>query len=173
MANFLDTASYLQGLTPRGGGTGGTARGALGMAGTGASLGAFGGPIGMGIGAGAGALVGGITGAINKHAASAPTDLTVQDARQAIARAYQDATGKPADPAYVEQAIRGQGWKPGDRYVGSGGLTSVIQSIQGNARREQGGAPAAGGGGQIGYRPGRELLDSGNKAALLRILGGA
>lgn len=174
MANFLDTAALLAPYARRGGGTGGVGRGALGLAGTGASLGSFIPGVGTAIGAGAGALAGGIMGAVNKHAVSAPTDLSVQDARQAIAQAYQQANGRPPDPGYVEQALAGQGLKPGDRYVGQQGLGSVLQSIQGNAQREQAAAPAGAGGGYsgIGYRPGNQLLDAGNKAALLRILGG-
>jgi hypothetical protein len=57
----------------------------------------------------------------------------VDDARKAITDAYTQFNGHAPDPAEVDTMIRGQGWKPGDRFVGSGGLNSVINSLRQNA----------------------------------------
>lgn len=122
----------------RGGGTGGIGSGAL----TGASIGSVAGPIG----AGAGAVIGGIVGAARKHAESAPTDFTVQDATAIIQNSYRDMFGRAATPDEVQAALTGQGWKQGDRYVGQQGLQGVLGHLAENAaagRATASGATAA------------------------------
>lgn len=102
------------------------AAGALTGAATGMN---FGGPIGAGVGAGIGLLAG----AVNKHAATAPKDFAVDDAREAIGRAIQYFQGRRATPQEIEQILVGQGWQAGDRWVGEGGLRSVLTAIAGDA----------------------------------------
>jgi hypothetical protein len=118
------------GYSRRGGGTGGAASGAAGGALTGAGLGSIVPGIGTGVGAIGGALYGGIKGAITKHAKTAPTDFSVEDARTILSRAHQQYFGAPADPATIDAAIRGQGWQPGDRWVGESGLNGILQAWQ-------------------------------------------
>jgi hypothetical protein len=179
MADFLSTAQglpvdYLAQYARRGGGTGGAWKGAAGGALTGASIGKFAGPIGLGVGALGGLVGGGIYGAVTKHAKSAPMDIGAADARDAIARAYFDAYGgtKEATPEFIDQALAGGGSK----WAGAQEVNNAIANIRTNAAREMGpqGQPtlAQGGGTGIGYRPGNQLLDGPNKAALLRIFGG-
>jgi hypothetical protein len=126
----------------RGGGTGGIGSGAL----TGASIGSVGGPIGAGVGA----VVGGIVGAAKKHALSAPTDFTVQDATEIIKDAYREMNGHEISPEELQSALIGQGWHAGDRYVGQQGLMGVLGHLGENAastRQAAGAAPASATGG--------------------------
>ncbi len=118
------------GYDRRGGGTGGAAKGALGGGLAGAGLASIIPGIGPLVGGGIGAIAGGIKGAFTKHASTAPTDFSVEDARQILMHAYQQYFGQPADAMTIEQAIRGQGWQPGDRFVGEGGLAHVLQAWQ-------------------------------------------
>ncbi|HEX5010214.1 MAG TPA: hypothetical protein VFY71_07420 [Planctomycetota bacterium] len=85
-----------------------------------AGYGAAGGPIGMGVGALAGAIVGAAT----KNAPSAYTDFSVEDAADAIGKAYQKYLGRPASEEEIRNQLIGQGWDPngGDRWVGEKGL---------------------------------------------------
>jgi len=177
MPNFLDAAqgvNYLAPYATRNVGGGGAASGALGGFSSAAGIAPMTGPAAPFVLAG-GALAGGIAGALRKHAKSAATDISTQDARAALARAYADAYGgqKQATPEFLDQALAGGSSK----WAGAKEVQNAIANIQANAAREQGlGAgsrPAVSSGQQIGYRPGSQLLDSGNKAALLRILGGA
>lgn len=115
--------------TRRGGGTGGIGSGAL----TGAGIGSVAGPIGAGVGA----VVGGIIGAAKKHAQSAPTDFSVADAREVIRNGYRDMFGRDATDQEVDGALAGQGLKPGDHYVGEGGLRNVLGSLAMNANAER------------------------------------
>lgn len=119
--------SLMDDFARRGGGTGGVGKGAL----QGAGMGSMFGPVG----AGAGAAVGSIVGAVQKKAKTAPTDFAVADAQQALARAIQAYQGRSADPAEIDQMIRGQGWQPGDRWVGEGGLRHLLTQIQQQAAR--------------------------------------
>lgn len=136
----LSSDALVAGAPRRGGGTGGTASGALSGASTGSSIGSFVPGLGTLAGGAIGALIGGIGGAITKHAASAPTDFLVDDARNAIAARVKE-TGGPED---VDTILRGQGWKPGDRYVGQAGLEGVFRNLDANAaKRAAGAAPAA------------------------------
>jgi hypothetical protein len=129
-----DPASFTAGLSQRGGGTGGALGGAL----SGASLGATAGSILPGLGTGVGAAIGGLGGALKglftKKADTAPTDYTVPDATKAITDAYATYNGRPPAAGEVDQILAGQGLKPGDRFVGSGGLNSVLSTLQTNAK---------------------------------------
>lgn len=127
------TQDLTAGYQRRGGGTGGAGSGAAKGAISGASIGSMVPGVGTAIGAGAGALYGGIRGAVTKHAKTAPTDFTVADAREILGKAYQAAFGHPASPQEIEAAIRGQGWEPGDRWVGEQGLNGVIRNWQAQA----------------------------------------
>lgn len=62
-------------------------------------------------------------------ASSARTDYGVNDAYEMISRAYRDQLGREASSDEIWSQIRGQGWKPGDRWVGSRGLNAVLSSI--------------------------------------------
>ena len=66
---------------------------------------------------------------------SAPTDFSVSDAQQILSRAYAQAFGRSPSPQALDAAIRGQGWQPGDRWVGQQGLESVIRNWQQQAGR--------------------------------------
>lgn len=111
-------------------GAGGVGRGAA----SGASLGAAAGSVVPGLGTIAGGVIGGIGGAIGgaftKNAESAYTDFAQQDARDAIANAYRSYLGRDASPDELNSQLMGQGWQPGDRWVGEAGLQSVINSIR-------------------------------------------
>ena len=98
---------------------GGVASNAVRYAGYGSAAG----PIGMGIGAGVGALVGALT----KNAPSAYTDFRVEDAADAIGKAYEKYLGRPASEEEIKNQLVGQGWNPtgGDRWVGEKNLTSA------------------------------------------------
>lgn len=122
-------ADLESGYTRRGGGTGGVLSGMGHGAMTGLTYGKY---TGAGIvpAMAGGALIGGIRGAVTKHAKSAPTDFTVADAHSILSRAYQQYFGHPADPQQIEQAIVGQGWQPGDRWVGEGGLNAILHTWQ-------------------------------------------
>jgi hypothetical protein len=70
--------------------------------------------------------------AVSGRAATAQTDFTVADARDAIARAFTYYQGRQASPQEIDAVLAGQGLKPGDRYVGQGGLLNVLSVIAGN-----------------------------------------
>ena len=126
------TPLNLDDYTRRGGGTGGAFTGALGGAGLGATIGSVVPGVGSAIGAGVGAVVGGIRGAFTKHADSAPTDYLEADARDAIGKTYQERLGRAASESELNDQLRGQGWQSGDRYVGAGGLESVLSAVRGS-----------------------------------------
>jgi hypothetical protein len=82
-----------------------------------------------GVGAGVGAAAAGIAALMGKRAPTARTDFAVNDARDAISRAYQQYWGRQASEQDLQTHLQGQGWKPGDRWVGEQGLTSVLSAI--------------------------------------------
>lgn len=98
----------------------------LGSAGTGASIGGS-------IVPGAGHVVGGLAGAIAalfaKNAPTAMTDFRIEDARQMISQAHEDAFGRPITPEYLDQIVRGQGWQDGDRWMGQDSLAYVLDAF--------------------------------------------
>lgn len=63
------------------------------------------------------------------RASTAKTDFAVNDARDAITRAISYYQGRAASPQEVEQILKSQGWKPGDRWVGEAGLNGVLSQI--------------------------------------------
>jgi hypothetical protein len=138
----------------RGGGTGGVGSGAL----KGASLGSAAGPIGAGVGA----VIGGIVGAAKKHAATAPTDFTVQDATAIIKDSYRDMFGRDATAQEVQDALTGQGWHPGSRYVGQQGLQGVLGHLAENAAAQRAAGPAPGAGGPAATGAGSPLATNPN-----------
>ncbi|HEX3058047.1 MAG TPA: hypothetical protein VHP62_01725 [Usitatibacter sp.] len=125
---------YSEPYNRRGGGTGGIGSGAL----TGASIGSTAGPIGAGVGAAVGAIVG----AARKHAETAPTDFSVNDAREIVRGAWRDMFGREATDQEVNDALAGQGLKAGGEWVGQQGLMGVLGHLGENAAAER----AAGGG---------------------------
>jgi hypothetical protein len=68
-------------------------------------------------------------GRFSGKAGSARTDLAVDDARNALARAFTYYQGRQASPQEIDQLLKSQGWKPGDRWVGQAGLNSVLSTI--------------------------------------------
>src|SRR3990167_1910620 len=151
-----DINNILGGFGRRGGGTPGAptsaAGGFISGGAQGASIGGMiGGPIGAGIGAAIGSTVQGIWGAINHRADSAPPDLAIGDARQAITMAYQQFLGRDPSAEELNGIVQGQGWQPGDRWMGASSINYVLnqigQSDEAQARRQQASQPAAGVGG--------------------------
>ena len=124
--DILDT------LERRGGGTGGGYKGAGKGALKGASYGSYVPGLGTAVGAGVGAIIGGIHGAVTKHAKTAPKDIPVAQAKQAIEPALRQA-GKTPAPGEIETMLRGQGWAPekGHRWVGEDSLRYVLNTIIG------------------------------------------
>jgi hypothetical protein len=120
----------MAGYDRRGGGTGGAGRGLMGGASMGATAGSILPGIGTLAGAGIGGAIGGLKGMFSNRADSAPSDFELADAQDAIRNAYRMYLGREASEAEVMDQIRGQGWEPGDRYVGQSGLTSVLRAIQ-------------------------------------------
>jgi hypothetical protein len=146
---------YSEPYNRRGGGTGGAGSGAL----TGASIGSTAGPIGAGVGAAIGAIVG----AARKHAETAPTDFSVNDAREIIRASYRDMFGREATDQEVNDALAGQGLKAGGEWVGQQGLMGVLGHLGENAAAER----AAGGGtaastASAGATPGGALASNPN-----------
>lgn len=72
--------------------------------------------------------------AVSGRAPTANSDFSVSDARDAIARAFTYYQGRQASPQEIDALLASQGLKPGDRYVGEGGLLSVLSTIAGNNR---------------------------------------
>jgi hypothetical protein len=132
----ISPEDLMAGYARRGGGTGGPWKGAGKGALEGAKMSLYTGGVAAPILIGGGAIVGGIAGAINKKAKSAPTDFKLADAQQALRNTYKTAWGREASPEEIDGIIRGQGWQPGDRYVGEKGLRSVIEATQRSAAAE-------------------------------------
>jgi hypothetical protein len=73
-----------------------------------------------------GAAAGAIGALFAKNAETAMTDFRIEDAREVIARAHEDAFGRPITPEYLDQIVRGQGWEDGDRWMGQDSLAYVL-----------------------------------------------
>jgi hypothetical protein len=147
---------YSEPYDRRGGGTGGIGSGAL----TGASIGSTAGPIGAGVGAAVGAIVG----AARKHAETAPTDFSVNDARAIIRASYRDMFGREATDQEVNDALAGQGLKAGGEWVGQQGLMGVLGHLGENAAAERAarGGTAASTATSAGATPGGPLASNPN-----------
>jgi hypothetical protein len=135
-AEMVDPLSYLPGREARRNeGAGGAISGMVKGASTGAGVGAM----AAGVGAVPGALIGGaaglIGGAFTKNAKTAATDLSLEQAKQAIQAAYQSELGRPASEEEVMGRIAGTGWEPGDEWVGEQGLLYHIREIQNSTER--------------------------------------
>lgn len=78
----------------------------------------------------------------HRRAKTAPTDFNLADAQQIVRDAYKDFTGGDISEQELDQYIRGQGWEPGDRYVGEKGLTGVLDDIARKAAKTGMAAPA-------------------------------
>ena len=115
--------------------------GAAKWGGRGASIGSVMPGIGTAIGGGIGAAAGAIGNLFTKNAASAQTDFTVDDAKTAIRNMYRSEGGRDVSDDELTTILKGQGWKPGDRWVGEKGMLSVMDSLRGNFSKERGGAP--------------------------------
>jgi hypothetical protein len=116
-------------------GSGGAGSGAL----KGLSYGSAAGPAGMAVGAAAGA----IAGAFTKNAKTARTDFAIDDAKQMISQAHEDAFGRPITPEYLDQIVRGQGWQDGDRWMGQDQLAYVLDAFANQAPGDRAAQAAA------------------------------
>jgi hypothetical protein len=81
------------------------------------------GPAGMA----GGALIGAVAGAITNNAESAYSDFYLEDAKQILRDATAEMWGESATEEQIEEAIVGQGWEPGDRWVGQESLDYILQ----------------------------------------------
>jgi hypothetical protein len=113
----------------RGGGTGGVLKGAVTGGSLAGTVAPFTGPAAPFVLAG-GAIAGAIKGAVSKHAASAPRDVDVATASNVLTSVIQNELGRQPNPGEIQQLLAGQGLKPGDRWVGEGGLMSVIAALK-------------------------------------------
>ena len=107
--------------------------------------------------AGAMGLIAGINAARNKHAETAPTDLAVDDARLVLAQAIKDELGRDPNPGEIDDILRGQGWHPGQRWVGQDNLIKVIDALHQNGQQQQAdeGGPTPPGDRTLGGDPGQ------------------
>jgi hypothetical protein len=96
------------------------------VAGSAAKYGMAAGNVVPGWGHAIGAAAGAIGALFAKNAASAMTDFRIEDAREVISRAHEDAFGRPITPEYLDQIVRGQGWEDGDRWMGQDSLAYVL-----------------------------------------------
>src|ERR1700754_739094 len=91
------------------------------------------GPIGMGVGA----LAGAVGGLFAKNAKSAMSDFYLEDAKQILRDDTARMWGEPASDEQIMEAIEGQGWQPGDRWVGQGSLDYIRQQWAKRAQTPQ------------------------------------
>ena len=61
------------------------------------------------------------------------TDRTVADATSVLTRAIQAELGRQPQPGEIEGMLRSQGLKPGDRWVGAGGLNGLLNALRAQA----------------------------------------
>jgi hypothetical protein len=106
-----------------------------------AQLGASVGSVVPGVGTALGGIVGGIGGliggAFTKNAKTAMSDFYLDDAKQILRDQSEALRGRPATEEEIDDAITGQGWKPGNRWVGQEGLDYILQqwALQGEQAR--------------------------------------
>jgi hypothetical protein len=91
------------------------------------------GPAGMA----GGALIGAIGGFMNNNAESAYSDFYLDDAKQILRDATEQMWGEPATDEQIEEAIVGQGWEPGDRWVGQESLDYILEQWAKRAQQQQ------------------------------------
>lgn len=123
-------AGYLADVPRRGGSSGGVLSGAAGGAGLGATAASIGGPFTALGGALIGGAAGAIKGMVTKKAKTAPRDVDVATATNVLTRVIRDTQGRLPAPGEIEQMLAGQGLKPGDHWVGEGGLMGLIGQLQ-------------------------------------------
>jgi hypothetical protein len=121
--------------TRRNEGSGGAGAGAL----TGMKYGSAAGPAGMAVGA----LAGAISGFFTNNAETAKTDFAIADARNIISQAHKDAFGRDITPEYLDEIVRGQGWKQGDRWMGQDSLAYVLDAFASQAPADRAATAAA------------------------------
>ena len=81
-------------------------------------------------GAAAGAAAGAVEAAIKKHAPTAYSDFKPQDMNGLITDAYRQYLGRDPEAGLVDNWMRGQGWKPGDKGVGQKQVFEELDSIK-------------------------------------------
>lgn len=81
----------------------------------------------------------------HRKAESAPTDFSLEDATQIIKDAYRDMNGHEISDQELNDALVGQGLRPGSHWVGQAGLQGVLGHLAENAAftRAQGGDATA------------------------------
>lgn len=182
-AKMGDFEDYLRPYRRREEGSGdGVLGGAAKWGGRGAQIGSVIPGLGTAIGGGIGAAVGAIGNLFTKNAASAQTDFTVDDAKSAIRNLYRAEGGRDVGDDELMTILKGQGWKPGDRWVGEKGMLSVMGNLRNNFSTARGGAPlaprsaapaASGGRGDIGSVMARaNSIRNLDRDALIAQLGG-
>jgi hypothetical protein len=107
-----------------------------------AQLGATVGSVVPGLGTLAGGVIGGIGGliggAFTKNAKTAMSDFYLDDAKQILRDETERMWGQPATEEQIDEAIAGQGWEQGDRWVGQESLDYILEQW---AKRAQQQAP--------------------------------
>jgi hypothetical protein len=84
---------------------------------------------------------------LHRHADSAPTDFSVDDARQIIRDAYRDMNGgREISDQELNDALVGQGLRSGSHWVGQAGLEGVLGHLAQNAVSTGGSLPTGAGG---------------------------
>jgi hypothetical protein len=124
-------AALTEGMQRRGGGNAGRAVGGL-VGGIAGSL-IPGANIVPGLGSAVGGLVGSALGG-GRRAATASTDYSVEDARQAIINGYQSAFGRVPSQNEVDTHLMNVGWRPGHRFVGEMGLNAILGGLPAGAQ---------------------------------------
>ncbi len=85
---------------------------------------------GGGYGALAGAVIGGAYGAAKKHATTAYSDFKPEQMPGLITDAYRQYLGRDPEAGLVDNWMKGQGWKPGDKGVGQKHVFEELDSIK-------------------------------------------
>jgi hypothetical protein len=134
-SSLLD--AYDDPYTRRNEGPGGALSNAARWGQTGATVGSVVPGVGTLVGGVVGGVAGLIGGALTKNAKTAMTDFRIEDARQIISQAYKDALGRDITPEALDEIVRGQGWEPGDRWMGEASLRYVLDTFAHHAELER------------------------------------
>lgn len=76
---------------------------------------------------------------IGRRAKGSENDLSVDNAKIGLQRAYQGILGRDASEDELMSQLQGQGLKPGDRWVGQRGFDSIVNSLQPDPVAQAGG----------------------------------